>query len=150
MAPQVSSIGALAAALFVLILCVDAKAQSEREMQERLCADMERNAVVGVIEEGTNARRSRVDCMNQEFAIEIDFSKKWAEAFGQAAFYASQTNKKAGVILLCQNEQACLRHGLRLESILAYLKIPTMVWWCPLTAASRDDCVQRPQFGSPQ
>ena len=34
--------------------------------------------------------RTRVDCLTNEYAIEYDFSNKWAEAIGQALHVARQ------------------------------------------------------------
>jgi hypothetical protein len=44
--------------------------------------------------------RTRVDCLTDDYAIEVDWAKKWAESIGQSMFYADMTNKKAGVALI--------------------------------------------------
>ncbi|WP_171018846.1 hypothetical protein ACONUD_00725 [Microbulbifer harenosus] len=33
--------------------------------------------------------RTRVDCLTETHAMEFDFAPKWAEAIGQALYYAS-------------------------------------------------------------
>jgi len=43
---------------------------------------------------------TRVDCLTEEYAIEYDFSRKWAEAIGQALHYSLMTDRKAGVVLI--------------------------------------------------
>lgn len=46
---------------------------------------------------------SRVDILTESYAIEIDWadnSLKWAEAIGQARYYAKCTHRKPGIILL--------------------------------------------------
>lgn len=48
--------------------------------------------------------RARVDCLTEEYAVEIDFAPKWAEAVGQALYYAIMTGKKPGVVLILRNE----------------------------------------------
>ena len=123
------------------------KAQSEAEMRDRLCADMEREVRVQ-----RNLRRSggyvRVDCLNRDYAIEVDRSAKWAEALGQAFLYSEVTNKKLGIILVCYGrERVCLNHALGLEAVLSRLKRRATLWRCPQTAHNREaDCVKR-EFG---
>lgn len=44
--------------------------------------------------------KTRVDCITAEYAIEVDFAKKWAESIGQALYYAEVTGKKPIVALI--------------------------------------------------
>ena len=44
--------------------------------------------------------RTRVDCLTDEYAIEVDFAKKWAESIGQSLFYAEMTGKKPAIGLI--------------------------------------------------
>jgi len=44
--------------------------------------------------------RTRVDCLTDDYAIEYDFSNKWAEAIGQALHYGLMTGKHPGVVLI--------------------------------------------------
>ncbi len=44
--------------------------------------------------------KARVDCLTNEYAIEVDFAKKWAEGIGQALYYAEITKKKPAVALI--------------------------------------------------
>lgn len=49
---------------------------------------------------------TRVDLLNSKYAIEADWahkSLKWAEAIGQAAWYAQNTRKQPAVLLLVKN-----------------------------------------------
>ena len=46
---------------------------------------------------------SRVDILNDEYAIEVEWahkSLKWAEAIGQSIYYSEITNRKPMIILL--------------------------------------------------
>lgn len=45
---------------------------------------------------------TRVDCLTDEYAIEFDFGRKWAEAIGQSLHYAYKTGKKAGIVLILE------------------------------------------------
>lgn len=44
--------------------------------------------------------RARVDCLLPEYAVEVDFDNKWAEAIGQALYYATMTGRKPAVLLI--------------------------------------------------
>lgn len=48
---------------------------------------------------------TRVDCLTNEYAIEVDFQKKWAESIGQALYYAIKTGRKPAVLLILENEE---------------------------------------------
>jgi hypothetical protein len=41
--------------------------------------------------------KARVDCLTDEYAIEVDFAKKWAEGIGQSLYYAEITQKKPAI-----------------------------------------------------
>lgn len=47
--------------------------------------------------------RTRVDCLTDEYAIEFDWGKKWAEAIGQSLYYAKMTGKKPGVAIIIKS-----------------------------------------------
>jgi hypothetical protein len=44
--------------------------------------------------------KARVDCLTSEYAIEVDFAKKWAEGIGQSLYYADVTGKKPAIGLI--------------------------------------------------
>ena len=44
--------------------------------------------------------RTRVDCLTDDYAIEFDFAKKWAESIGQSLYYAKMTGKKPAVAII--------------------------------------------------
>lgn len=44
--------------------------------------------------------KTRVDCLTDEYAIEYDWARKWAESVGQSLYYAKMTNKKPAVVLI--------------------------------------------------
>lgn len=45
---------------------------------------------------------TRIDCWTEEYAIEFDFGKKWAEAIGQSLHYSYKTGKNAGIVLILE------------------------------------------------
>lgn len=127
------------AALFAVFcgLSSPAAAQpTELDMEKRLCADMGR--------EVPTKSGARIDCLNAEFAIEIDWTEKWAEAIGQALDYAHETGRKPGVILICKQSQlVCLGHVLRFEATIAFWDLPFTWWRCDTSSRTLDDCLVR-------
>jgi hypothetical protein len=66
---------------------------------------------------------ARCDLVNDQYAIEVDYAPKWAEAIGQSLYYASVLRRKPAIILLCDmNSQryvnrakyVCAEHGITL------------------------------------
>ena len=83
----------------------------------------------------------RADCVGPHYAIEIDWSEKWAESLGQAMYYASQTGKEPGLILLCRKPEAdCLKHSIRVEAAITQYKIRATVWECGQFPLTLNDC----------
>ncbi|MEA3227691.1 MAG: hypothetical protein U9P38_01330 [Campylobacterota bacterium] len=66
----------------------------EKYYQEKMCKKLD-----GVIEHRLEDR-TRVDCLTDDYAIEVDFAKKWAESIGQALFYAQMTGKDPAIGLI--------------------------------------------------
>ncbi|WP_188008559.1 hypothetical protein [Grimontia hollisae] len=60
---------------------------------------------------------TRIDCLTETHAIEYDFGHKWAEAIGQSIYYSSQTGKKAGIVLIV-DEQTKDRYLARLTAAI--------------------------------
>lgn len=81
----------------VLIFCNSANATkqyNERYYQNKWCNQWNGRQEVKLYD------NTRVDCITQTYAVEFDFTKKWAECFGQATHYADLTNKKPAYLLL--------------------------------------------------
>jgi len=81
----------------------------EKEYQAKWCAEH------GGIAEYRLDDGSRVDCLTDEYAIEFDFAPKWAEAIGQALYYAEKTGRKPGIVLIDEGNGA--RFMRRLEAV---------------------------------
>jgi len=60
--------------------------------------------------------RARVDCLTSEYAIEIDFADKWAESIGQALYYANETGRKPGVVLILESPGRDARYLTRFHN----------------------------------
>jgi hypothetical protein len=48
--------------------------------------------------------------------VEVDFAQKWAEAIGQAFYYATLTNRKPGVLLIIEKPSDRV-HLLRIMTV---------------------------------
>jgi hypothetical protein len=71
--------------------------------------------------------RTRVDCLTDEYAVEVDFAKKWAEAIGQALYYAVVTGKRPAVLLIMENpSDARFLKRLRRVAVTTKFKIMTI------------------------
>lgn len=47
--------------------------------------------------------KTRIDCLTDEYAIEFDWAKKWAEGVGQSLYYAKMTGKKPAVAIIIKS-----------------------------------------------
>lgn len=47
--------------------------------------------------------KTRVDCLTDDYAIEFDYAKKWAESVGQSLYYAKMTNKRPAVAIIIKS-----------------------------------------------
>jgi len=81
--------------------------------------------------------KTRCDCLTETHAIEFDFAKKWAEAIGQALFYSTQTEHKAGIVLIIENEEKDQRYVDILSITIQYYGLPIDVW--TITAEELED-----------
>lgn len=107
-----------------------ASAKNEKAYQRLYCAGMEL--------EHRLSDGARIDCLDTEFAIEVDYVDHWAESVGQALYYAAATKRKPGIILLCpssSNERVhggCNRDLVRLDGALSLGGHPVTVWACAI------------------
>ncbi len=70
---------------------------------------------------------TRVDCLTDEHAIEIDFAGKWYEAIGQSLHYARMTNKKAGIAIILE-KQGDISKLLSLRKVIKHYSLPIEVF----------------------
>jgi hypothetical protein len=47
---------------------------------------------------------TRIDCLTATHAIEVEFAPKWAESVGQSLHYSLKTGKKAGIVLVLEDQ----------------------------------------------
>ena len=71
----------------------------------------------------------RVDCISDEYAIEIEWAEDWYHAVGQSLDDAVVMKRKPGIILLCPHssvhgEGLCRSYIYRLDAALSLVKVP--------------------------
>ena len=66
----------------------------ERDYQEVFCKTL-KGKTEHVLQD-----RTRVDCLSDIYAVEIDFARKWAEGVGQSLYYAHMTGRMPAVGLI--------------------------------------------------
>lgn len=98
-----------------------AKKYSERWYQESWCGKQK-----GIVEYKL-VDKTRIDCLTETFAIEVDFAKKWAEAIGQSLHYALMTDKAAGVLLIVESKDD-ERYLQRIRKVIAFHHLPITLW----------------------
>ena len=67
---------------------------------------------------------SRVDCLTETHAFEVDWADgmKVYEAIGQALYYASQTDKKPGILLLIRKDNSD-KHIRKIKEVIKYFDL---------------------------
>lgn len=83
--------------LALILLAGPVFAADSKPYQVKYCAGMELEKHVSF--------GGRVDCINDEYAIEVEWNKDWYEAVGQVLYYAAVENRKPGIILLCPSSE---------------------------------------------
>ena len=81
----------------------------EKDYQIKLC-----NQLNGVMEYRLKDG-SRVDCLTDKYAIEVEFSKKWKEAIGQSLYYGIETGKQPAIAVIVNGRDD--NYLKRLESV---------------------------------
>lgn len=72
--------------------------------------------------------KSRIDCLTSDYAIEIDYGKKWAESIGQSLYYSLMAKKKAGIgIIIDVNSKRDKKYLKRLYAVTKKLNIKVFI-----------------------
>lgn len=101
-----------AAAILLVHTCHGGELEECRKLAPKYAAELEARQWDG----------TRVDLLTETHAIEVDWPKKWAEAIGQAAYYAELTGKRPGVLLLVSDFRAEARYIYRAQTVCARLR----------------------------
>ena len=65
--------------------------------------------------------------LTETHAIEFDFGSSWAEAVGQSAYYALQTERKAGIVLILETITD-RKYWIRLNTTIECFALPIDTW----------------------
>ena len=85
--------------MLVSLLTLNSYAQTETDISIRWCLENEGIPEV-VFDDNT-----RVDCLTSSHAIEFEWAYNWAEAVGQSLKYASNSGRRAGIMLILKSEK---------------------------------------------
>ncbi len=99
----------------------------EKWYQQKWC-EAHKGQVEVVLPDGT-----RCDCVTETHAIEFDFGNNWTEAVGQSAYYAIQTGKKAGIVLILESIKD-RKYWIRLNTTIEHFNLPIDTWTIGNTA----------------
>lgn len=80
---------------------------------------------------------TRVDVLTDIYAIEVDWSKKWAESIGQSLYYAKLTSKRAGVVLIVTDPVSDEKYIQRLMRIACSYDIKVWLIYSDFTFETR-------------
>ena len=69
---------------------------------------------------------ARVDCLTAEYAVEVDFGRKWAEAIGQSIYYAAMTGRKPGILLIVDEKGK--KYAERIGKSFIYVGKNIRIW----------------------
>lgn len=100
-------------------------------------------AKVGGQTEVTAGDGTRCDILTSQYAIEVDFARKWGEAIGQSLNYGFQFNRKAGIVLILESPSD-RKHLIRVNSIIQHYGLPIQVW--EMEAYDQQSSYTSPQF----
>lgn len=137
---------------FVLALCPCAWAFAEEVEAEPPELEMHRVATLcaGMETEVQLPSGARADCVSETHAIEVDYTRRWADAIGQSLHYASELEKLPGMILICHRSSSpgsCLNHHYRVASTFSYWTISMTVWLCDTDVTVLEDCTREEFWG---
>lgn len=101
----------------ILLLFLSAVNAQEHGIPESQYADFIQTLIGGQRE--ISVESGRIDLLTETHAFEIEWAPKWKEAIGQALWYALQTNKQPGIILILK-EKGEYKYFVQLNSALQY------------------------------
>lgn len=106
----------------------------ENYFQARFCKNMK-------LEVYTRSK-GFVDCVNDTYAIEVDFAKSWTSAIGQSLWYANELKKRAGIILVCRETDKCTSRFYLLGEVVDAFSLPITVWYCETKDSNLSECLK--------
>lgn len=86
--------------IFILLMAFSVNA-SELDYQKAWCSNTPGTTIR---DRQTNEVLGYVDCLTEYVAYEFDYGHKYHEAIGQSLWYAMNTGRKAGIVLILEKE----------------------------------------------
>jgi len=113
--------------LLLVIVAFPAIAQSKRIHYEKTYQKYFCDQIGGGTEYYLLDRSGRVDCITKDYAIEVDFANKYTEGVSQALYYGMKTDRKAGLLLIVENNNE-RKYVERAEGIIKHYNLPIKLW----------------------
>ena len=107
---------------FSVLLLIAVSAKQPESYYQNLFAERVNGKTEVTAGDGT-----RCDILTKDYAIEVDFARKWGEAIGQSLNYGFQFNRKAGILLILE-KPSDRKHLIRVNSIIQHYDLPIKVW----------------------
>lgn len=108
-------------AVVLLLVVAGMAAAAERDYQIPWC--LERGGKFEYI----LPDRTRVDCLTGDYAVEVDWARKWAEAIGQSLYYGASTGRQPGILLITKGP-GDKRYLRRLRRTILHYHLPIQLW----------------------
>lgn len=112
--------------LVVFLLLTPLVSFAKRKQKESSYQQVWCKQVVGKKEQRLS-NGTRIDCLTNSHAIEVDFADKWYEALGQALYYSTESNRKAGIALIIEYPHH-EKYYKRLMKTINYKGLKVDVW----------------------
>lgn len=101
--------------IIIFMLMFRATYAGELALSEDFCNKLNGKAEVR-LEDTT-----RVDCLTEKYAFEVDYAPKWAESVAQALHYANMTGKKPAIAIIIRSVKD-IKYVIRLSNVLIRMK----------------------------
>ena len=113
------AITCLLAIILIPTVALAERLHPKRWYQERWCAKYFDNTDVTVSDQ--------YDCLSEKYVIEFDYAELWYEAIGESLYYALQTGRKAGIVLIMEKESD-MKYWIKLVKTIAHYNLPINIW----------------------
>lgn len=123
---------------FSVLLLIAVSAKQPESYYQNLFAERVNGKTEVTAGDGT-----RCDILTKDYAIEVDFARKWGEAIGQSLNYGFQFNRKAGILLILE-KPSDRKHFIRVNSIIEHYNLPIKVWTIDAVEDDLSDVDQQP------
>lgn len=104
-------------ATLLLFISTSVEAKTEDEYNRAWCPTVDGGTEYILLD------RTRVDCITDTHAWEMDFAAKWYEGLGQSLHYARITGLKPGLVLILKTDRD-YRHVVAALKVIAHWELP--------------------------